>query len=56
MTKQEEERLLKLAQENNYMLRQIVCFINQQFGQNKDVKAFSLNLLADIIGNKMQGD
>lgn len=55
MTPEEEKTLLKLARENNYMLRQIVCFINQQI-KNEDSKSFGINVLANILSNKITGE
>ena len=55
MTPEEEKALLKLARENNYMLRQIVCFINQQI-KNEDSKNFGINVLANILSNKITGE
>jgi len=51
----QEQDLLKLARENNYMLRQIVCFMNQQI-KNEDSKSFGINVLANILSNKITGE
>ena len=52
MTAEEEKQLLKETHENNIMLRSIVKFINTQIVA-KDQKDFGLNLVANVIGNKI---
>ena len=52
MTPEEEKQLIKEVHENNIMLRSIVGYINAR-EPGKDFKAFGLNLLADLIGNKI---
>ena len=53
MTQDEEKQLLKEVHENNIMLRSIISYINAR-EPTKDIKAFSLNLLADIVGNNLK--
>ena len=52
MTQEQEAMLLKEVHENNIMLRSIVRYINEQLIV-KDQKDFSLNLFANILGNKI---
>ena len=52
MTQEQEAMLLKEVHENNIMLRSIVKYINEQLIV-KDQKDFSLNLFANILGNKI---
>ena len=46
------EQLLKEVHENNVMLRSIVKYINSQIS-TKDSKDFGMNIIANIIGNKI---
>lgn len=52
MTREQETQLLRETHENNIMLRSIVQYINSQIA-SKDTKDFNLNIIANIIGNKM---
>ena len=54
MTPEQEAQLLRETHENNIMLRSIVEFINKQL-INKDIKDFGLNVIANIVGNKIDG-
>lgn len=53
MTYDEEKQLLREVHENNIMLRSLVNYVNSQTA-TKDIKNFSINLLADIIGEKIK--
>lgn len=52
MTPEEEKQLLREVHENNIMLRSIVKYLNAQIAA-KDSKDFGLNLVANVIGNKI---
>jgi hypothetical protein len=52
MTPEEEKQLLREVHENNIMLRSIVKYLNAQIA-TKDSKDFGLNLVANVIGNKI---
>lgn len=52
MMPEEEKQLLREVHENNIMLRSIVKYLNAQIAA-KDSKDFGLNLVANIIGNKI---
>lgn len=52
MTPEEEKQLLREVHENNVMLRSIVKYLNAQIAA-KDSKDFGLNLVANVIGNKI---
>lgn len=52
MTPEQEAQLIRETHENNIMLRSIIEFINKQL-VTKDLKDFSLNVIANIIGNKI---
>lgn len=54
MTPEQEAQLIKEAHENNLMLKNIIAYLNAQV-QNKDLKDFSLSVIANIIGNKIDG-
>lgn len=54
MTAEQEAQLIRETHENNIMLRSIIEFINKQL-VNKDLKDFSLNVIANIVGNKIDG-
>jgi hypothetical protein len=44
-----ENEILDLLRENNYMLKQILAYISQG---SSDVKDFVMNAIANIITNK----
>lgn len=46
------DQLYKEVHENNIMLRSIVKYLNAQIAA-KDSKDFGLNLVANVIGNKI---
>lgn len=46
-----ENEMLDLLRENNYMLRQIMAYINQG-SSNDDVKDFIMNVIANMISNR----
>jgi len=52
MTPEEEKQLLREVHENNIMLRSIIKFLNARIA-NKELKDFGLNLIANVIGNKI---
>ena len=52
MTPEQEKQLIREVHENNIMLRSIIKYINEQM-LVKEQKDFSLNLLANILGNKI---
>ena len=52
MTPDEEKQLLREVHENNIMLRSIVKYLNAQIA-TKDSKDFGLNIVANVIGNKI---
>lgn len=52
MAPEEEKQLLREVHENNIMLRSIVKYLNAQIAA-KDSKDFGLNLVANVIGNKI---
>lgn len=52
MTPDEEKQLLREVHENNIMLRSIVEYLNAQTA-TKDQKDFFMNIVANIIGNKI---
>lgn len=52
ITPEEEKQLLREVHENNIMLRSIVKYLNAQIAA-KDSKDFGLNLVANVIGNKI---
>ena len=54
MTPEQEVQLIREVHENNLMLRNIIAYINAQ-AQNKDLKDFSMNVIANIVGNKIDG-
>lgn len=54
MTPKQEAQLIKETHENNLMLLSIIAHINAQ-AQNKDLKDFSLNVIANILGNNING-
>lgn len=45
-----ENEMLDLLRENNYMLRQILAYINQ--GSSNDIKDFIMNVIANMISNR----
>ena len=51
MTEKEEKELLKLVKENNFMLKQIIKYINCYNNQNPDIKDFTMNVMANLISN-----
>jgi len=52
MTQDEEKQLLKEVHENNIMLRSIIRYLNMQ-SCTKEQKDFFMNLVANVIGNKI---
>lgn len=49
MTQQDEEELLRLTKENNYMLKHIIAYLRKD--NNID---FINNILANLIANKFE--
>ena len=49
MSEQEEKDLIRMVQENNLMLKQIVQYLN-----TNDVKDFTMNIIAKIISNNLK--
>lgn len=49
------DQLYKEVHENNIMLRSIIKYLNAQIAakNSKDSKDFGLNLIANVIGNKI---
>lgn len=50
MTYSEEQELLKLARENNEMLKTILRYV-----RHDDINDFFTNVAANIIGNRIDG-
>ena len=50
MTYTEEKELFKLVRENNALLRQILMYV-----RHDDANDFMTNILANIIGNRIDG-
>ena len=50
MTYSEEQELLKLARENNEMLKAILRYV-----RHDDMNDFFTNIVANIIGNRIDG-
>ena len=49
MTQHDEEELLRLTKENNYMLKRIISYIS-----NKTESEFVSNVVANIFANKLE--
>ena len=45
------DELLQLTRENNYMLKQIIAYINLHGNHTDDMKDFTMNVLANMISN-----
>lgn len=55
MTENEERELLTLTRDNNTMLREI--WTSLKMGDpNDDAKDFTMNILANLVANKLEGD
>ena len=54
MTRNEEEQLLSLTKDNNKMLRDIWNILTKGT-PNDDTKDFLVNIIANLIANKMEG-
>ena len=54
MTRNEEEQLLSLTKDNNKMLRDILSILIKGT-PNDDTKDFLVNIIANLIANKMEG-
>lgn len=50
MTYTEEKELLELVRENNTLLKQILIYV-----RHDDANDFMTNILANIIGNRLDG-
>ena len=50
MTNAEEQELLELTRQNNWLLRAILRFI-----QHDEANDFMTNILANIVGNRLDG-
>ncbi len=52
------EELLQLTRENNYMLKQIIAYINKinANADNENNNDFFRNILANLISNSMDGN
>jgi hypothetical protein len=52
ITPEEEKQLLREVHENNIMLRSIIRYLNMQ-SCTKEQKDFFMNIVANVIGNKI---
>lgn len=50
MTRSEEQELLELTRQNNELLRAILRFV-----QHDEANDFMTNILANIVGNRIDG-
>lgn len=51
MNYEEEQELLRLTRENNYILKQIYNYINSD-NPSQDMKEFAINVIANLISNR----
>lgn len=49
----QEKRLLRLTEENNKLLKGIYALVYQEY-KDADVKDFNINLIANLIGEKLK--
>ena len=54
MTRNEEEQLLSLTKDNNKMLRDILSILIKGT-PNDDTKDFLVNIIANLVANKIEG-
>ena len=54
MTRNEEEQILSLTKDNNKMLRDIWSILTKGT-PNDDTKDFLVNIIANLIANKIEG-
>lgn len=50
MTRNEEQELLELTRQNNWLLRAILHFV-----QHDEANDFMTNIFANIVGNRLDG-
>ena len=51
MTRSEEQELLELTRQNNWLLRAILRFV-----QHDEANDFMTNIVANLVANKMEGN